>query len=290
MRLYLLLGVLLAAACGDGKTPPANRGDQLPNPGGIDLPAAPGGPGATTGGTAPGTTTSSVVLSAPALPAGAGLVPLRARLTGNGVDVLLTSARSGAAGAAPATVTTGTFALTWLDQTGAPTAFTTSVVVRANQVTSIPIGTVLVAPESAVQTGSLGVEGLVYRIARGGQTLLTVAAPLNAAVDLPPGPFQWFGQGTGGELPAVTLDAGTGLLRHEWGSIYVRKDVADDVVIAGAAGATLFPETADGVEYLLPATTQTQGCMVYLGIVNQLTTNTITLCQDGVMHFQLDAR
>lgn len=292
MRVIVLLGVFLLAACGGGQTAPTSRGDTGPaSTCCIDLPAAPvGSPGATPGGPAPGATTSAVVLVAPDLPAQATPVPLRARLTGPGVDQELASVRAAAAEGAATPVSAGTYMLTYLDETGAPTAFTTSVAVRASQLTRIALGTVWVAPESAVQTGSLGVESLAYRIAQGGQTLKTVFAPLNAAIDLPPGAFEWFGQGTDGELPALTLDAGAGLLRHAWGSIYVLRRAAGSVVITGAAGPTLVPAAANGVEYLLPATTQTQGCMVYLGIVNQLTTNTITLCQDGVMHFQLDAR
>lgn len=294
MRVYLFVGILLAAACGDGKTGPASRGEQIPNPGGLDFPAAPlEGPGGVTGDTAPETVTSAIVLAAPVLPAGFTAVTQRARLTGGGVDLVLTPVRLAATAAADAVataVTAGAYTLTWLDETGAPSAFTTSVTVRADRVTRVALGSVLVAPESAVQTGRLGVESLVYRIAQGGQTLKTVAAPLNAAVDLPPGAFQWHAQGAAGELPPITLDAGTGLLRHEWGSVYVRKNALDAVVIATADGTTLIPAAADGVEYLLPATTQSQGCMVYLGIVNQLTTNTITLCQDAVLHFELNAR
>jgi hypothetical protein len=242
---------------------------------------------------APGGVTGSIEILAPAVPGAGTVVRLQAQLSGGaatGATALVTSALGGER-RAPQFVAPGTYTLTYVDENGAPTTFQTSVAVGAGQAAVVRVGAVQVAFSSAVHTDRTGTQALTYRIGNGGAVLRTVRADLGTTVILPPGAWTWAAVGGGGdELPGITLNVAPALVSREWGSVFVRKRAGDAVSLRTATGLVVLPQASDGVEYLLPATDQAHGCMVYLGIVNQLTTDTITLCQDAVLHADLRTR
>lgn len=242
---------------------------------------------------APGGVTGAVALVGPAVPERTALVRLLARLGAGASSAVttLTATHPGEA-LAPAAVPPGEFTLTYLDENGLATGVNTSVTVTAGQTAVVRVGAVQVSPASAVRDDRTGSQALVYRIAQGTQTLKRVRADLGATVVLPPGEWTWTAQAaSGGELAGigVTVPAGA-LVTREWGSVFVRKNAVSTVALQTPAGLVVFPQTTDGVEYLLPATDQAHGCMIYLGVVNLLTIDTITLCQDAVMHVELRTR
>lgn len=257
----------------------------------VQLPLMPTPITSTTPITAPSSVTGSVELLGPALPAQAAVVRLRARVdVGSATGVTTVTSMHPGEALRSVAVPAGTVTLVFLDETGTATPFSTQVRVAAGGTAVVTVGSVRVSPASVVHPERAGTQALTYRIGQGSDTLENVHADLNTVVDLPQGTWEWSGRAQGGELPPVTLTVAGRLVDHEWGSVFVTKAPADTVTLRSAGGLVLYAQTTDRVEYLLPATNQTQGCMVYLGIVNQLTTDTITLCQDAVLHADLRAR
>jgi hypothetical protein len=294
-KVYLGIGILLfvLAACGDGSVDPRNRGSQSRPPLPSDLPLLPpGAPGDVTD-TPEGTGDASFSLLGPTIPDGVVVVRQRVRLTGgDGTTFEVESTHPGEGGDASVAVTAGTYTVDFLDENGEATGLQETVTISSGDDAVLRVGSVWITPESAVQPDRVGAGALQYRLAtQSGVTLRTAPGALNTVIDVPASqPLQWFGLGVDGELPPVTFNPGTGLQPVEFGSIFVRRDLIDDVQIRAPNGVTLFPETSDFVEYLVPSTTQTQGCAVYFGVVNQLLTQTFTLCSDAVNHVLFDAR
>jgi hypothetical protein len=292
IKLCVLLSFVLTACGNSGEIKPPKRGSAIggtntgaPQP----LPLPGRTPGATTGTTTPATGTF-FDLVAPAVAAGTTVIPLRAALVSStGSIFLVTSVHTGTT-SAPTPITAGTYSLIFHNENDGATAFRQTVTVSPGVQNRFLIGSVLVDPNSAVQASRTATVSIPYQIQSTEGTLKTVIPNLNTVIDLPPRAFDWVGIGSTGFLPAFSVNAGTTLLTQTWGSIQVLKDPTDTISISSSNGTSIFPETVDGVEYLLPATPQSQGCMVYLGIVNLLTTRTITLCTDAISHVVFNER
>ncbi len=286
---FLSLGL---SACGDGdETRRRGSGASLPPGSGAQEPLPLPGESPGTGTSATNVTGNTFFdLVGPALPVGATVIPLRATLvSSSGQSITVTSVHLESQ-VAPTPVSAGTYALTFLDENDAPTGFTQSVTVQQSISNRLPIGSVYIDPASAVQTDRVATVSFPYAISSTEGTLKVVVPNLATVVDLPPRAFSWQGIGSTGFIPPVVIDAGSALLTREWGSVLVLKNSTDRIAIYSSNGSVIFPETIDGVEYLLPATPQNQGCMVYLGVINNLTTRTITLCSDANLHVILNER
>lgn len=289
---FLVSLSVMFAACGDGNEPVRrSSGGQLPPGSGALLPLPI--PGESPGGaTTPTEDTGNTFfdLIGPALPAGANVISLRATLTSTGGQVFVVSSVHLETQFAPTPVSAGTYTLTFLNENDTPTTFTQSVVVSPGIANTLSIGSVLVDPSSAVQPARIATASFPYAIGITGATLKTVVPTLNTVIDLPAQSFAWQGIGVTGLIPLININAGTTLLTRQWGSVLILKEISDTISILSSNGALIFPATVDGVEYLLPATPQSQGCMVYLAIINSLTTRTLTLCSDGILHIILNER
>jgi hypothetical protein len=285
--LLLSVVLLLTAACGPIEfTPPP--GD---TPG--DQPGGPGVPGVgeriPLGEITPPEGGTFFDLIAPPLPAGAKAVPLRARLDSGTHKFEVSSVHVTDGTWAGTPVTAGSYTLTYLDQAGEDTPFTEAVQIAEGEAVHVVVGSVWVGPSSAVFEERVTAEALSYRISDGVHTLKQVTAPANAVIDLPQGGWQWHGQTSGAEFEPLTFEVGPDILHAAWGSIFVRKAPTRIVDIQAADGRTLFGNTQDLTEYLLPARSQVEGCHVYRGVIDQLTIRQITLCTDVDPHFELSA-
>ncbi len=182
----------------------------------------------------------------------------------------------------------GDYELTFLDDQGNATLFTERVTVNERRQTLVRLGAVRISPQSRAFAEAVTVSTLNYRVGRARDTLVRFRGDIDRFVHLPPGQWEWYGQGSEGELFPLTLGVEAGrVLNLELGSIFVGNNYPL-VVLEDAVGQVILPRMNFQTEYLLPATTQTEGCFVYTARFPQtLTPRRLQLCSDANPHVRL---
>lgn len=283
-RSYLLAALLLSTACASEpletvrNTGARDYGGDLGIGSGVAKPVTIGTISAPQDGT-------YFDLIAPPVPAGATIHPLKARLTGGGGTFTLTTIHVNNGTWTGTPVPAGTYTLTYLDEADNLTALQEAVTVTDGMANYKIISGIMVDPASAVATDRTGVQALAYEIVAGNNYLKTTKADLGVIIDLPSGDTTWTPMGVSGDrgLP-LSLSAVESLVSVAWGSIQVKFRAGQTLVMQDSQDALLFGPLESGVEYLLPALPQTQGCRVYEILVGYGAPYTRTLCSDATAH------